>query len=268
MPISIKGFKEEMIPKHYYVKQYKSAEARFLEGSIEQFFEREFPRFFGPDVRKFIVKELIKIISHIYPSKDRLKPGQLLWNSISVFTRPDSPHRKYVPVVLSLITESDIRDLCDGVRMSEISQKALARITREAYKQGGVLSMRDISLFSWRCIASISEIRMQYEKNTGEVLPHSGNIHDMGTCISHKSMIVRKVIVEKKDPASVARETNHSQKAVDRYLKDYHRVKTCYLQNKNINFISHVTGMSKNLITQYLELIEEIEKKDLTCHMA
>ena len=41
----------------------------------------------------------------------------------------------------------------------------------------------------------------------------------MGSCISHKTAIVRKVVLEKKDPADVARECNHSQRAVDHYLK-------------------------------------------------
>jgi hypothetical protein len=257
-----------MIPKASYVKQYASAQSRFLQGSIERFFAKEFSFLFGPEVRKLIVGELVKIVEETYPSKDRLQPGQLLWNAVSIFTRPDSPHRIHVPVILTLVAQSDVKDLCSGVPMSVIAKKAVSRIIKEAYKQGAVLSMRDIGLFSWRHTRYVSEIRKNYEKESGEVLPHTGNIHDMGTCISHKSMIVRKIILEKKDPTIVARETNHSQQAVDRYLKDYHRVNTCYKQKKNIDFISQATGMSKRLVKQYIKLIEECSKRDLTCQMA
>jgi hypothetical protein len=56
----------------------------------------------------------------------------------------------------------------------------------------------------------------------------------MGSSISHKTTIINKVVIQKKDPATAARESNHSQKADDRYLKDYNRVKTVFEQNKDI----------------------------------
>ena len=82
----------------------------------------------------------------------------------------------------------------------------------------------------------------------------------MGTCITHKTTIVRKVVVEKKDPVQVAGETNHTLKAVENYLKDFRRVQTCYIQNPEIEFISQATGMTKNLIQQYIDIIENIQK--------
>lgn len=256
-----------MIPKPKYIKHYHSATARFFNASLEKFFEREFSMVFGPHVRKMIVNKITEIMQSIYLPKDHIKPGQILWNAVSIMTRPGHPHCIHVPVILSLITESDIEDLCKGIWMSTIMKKAIARITKEAYTQGAVLSMRDIGLFSWRANAHISKMRIAYEKEFDEVLPHTGNIHDMGTTISHKVMIIRKVVLERKDPSRVSRETNHSQEAVDKYLKDFHRVKTCYLQNKDLNFISQATGMSKKLVREYIRLIEEFSKKDLTYQM-
>jgi hypothetical protein len=77
----------------------------------------------------------------------------------------------------------------------------------------------------------------------------------MGSTITHKNMIIRKIIYEKKDPAQVAKECNHSQRAVDRYLKDYYRVASLYKENKNIDFIHHVTGISRAVVVQYLKII-------------
>jgi hypothetical protein len=264
----MKGFDQEMIEKPQHKKHYESAKARFLQASIEKFFENEFFSVFGPAVRDMIAKELTKLVLRILPPKDHVQPGQIVWNAVSVFTRADNPRCIQVPVVLTLISESDIDDLCNGVPMSKISKKAIARITKEAYHQGALLSMRDIGLFSWRDISAISKKRKEYEREHDTVLPHTGNIHDMGSCITHKSMIVRKVIVERKDPTIVSRETNHTQQAVDKYLKDYNRVKICYRQNKDLNFISQATGLSKNLVKQYLNIISEISEKDLKCKSA
>ncbi len=238
------------------IKRYKAAKERFFKPVIVNFFAQEFPRLFGPIMREKLADELIRLFETLAPETKRIKPGQILWNALDKRTRGDSPNRKYVPVILSLITEDDVNQLTKGAPMSQITKEAIARIIRQAYAQDGILSSRDIGLLTLRHPTQASAMRKEYEKENGCTLPHTGALHDMGSCISHKTTVVRKVIVEKKDPADVARECNHSQRAVDHYLKDYHRVKTVYQQNQNIDYIHLVTGMAKHVVKQYLELIE------------
>lgn len=123
---------------------------------------------------------------------------------------------RFVPVTLTIIREEDIEKLAKGAAMWQIMEQAIARIIQEAYAQGGLLSMRDIGLLTWRRGSSISNHRKRYEKDHDVTLPHTGSIKDMGSCISHKSMIIRKIEVDKKDSYTVAKETNHSMLAVDR----------------------------------------------------
>lgn len=244
-----------MIKKPLCHTRYSSAHQRFLKSVIENFFAREFPRFFGPVMREKLAEQLLGIFENLYPQQSRLKPGQMLWNALHKDTRAVSEKRSYVPVILSLITPQDIDQLTQGTAMSEITRSAIARIIKEAYAQGGILSSRDIGLLTLRDPSSVSSLRIRYEKEHSCQLPHTGLLHDMGSGVSHKALILRKVIIEKKDPAVVARETNHSQKAVDRYLNDYHRVKTVYEQNSEIDYIHRVTALSKHLIKQYVEII-------------
>jgi len=253
-----------MIPPKQSVKHYQSANNRFLESSIDQFLKREFPRFFGPFIREKIAHNIVELVNDQLPSKDHLKPGQCIWNAVSIETKPNHPNCQLVPVILTLIAPSDIKQLAKGTSMTVIAQKAIARITREAYKQGALLSMRDIGLLVWRPNSSISTTRKKWEKENKVTLPHVGSLQDFGSCISHKTSIIRKVVCEKKDPTKVADETKHSQKAVDRYLKDYYRVKTCFDHNKNIDFICQTTGFSKSLVKEYLQIISENEKMKKT----
>ena len=55
---------------------------------------------------------------------------------------------------------------------------------------------------------------------------------------------------------------------MDRYLKDFHRVRTCYQQTTDLDFICRVTGMSLFLVKQYVTLIEKYEGKPLTGKIA
>src|ERR1039458_8260251 len=57
----------------------------------------------------------------------------------------------------------------------------------------------------------ISRFRQRYEPKHDCILPHPGSLQDVGSTLSHKTQAVRKVIFERKDPAAVAREINHTQ---------------------------------------------------------
>jgi hypothetical protein len=245
-----------MITKSYSVKRYSSAKERFLKSVIMTFFHNEFPKLFGPIIRAKLADELISLFENNCPEINRLKPGQLLWNALDKNTRGDSPNRKFVPVVLSIVTQEDVKQLEQGIKPSAIIKDTVARIINEAYQQGGILSTRDLALISLRTNSNASHIRLKYEKEHDCILPHTGALHDMGSTITHKAAIINKVIIQKKDPSVAARETNHSQRAVDRYLKDYNRVKTVYEQNQDITFIHQVTGIAKHVVLQYINIIQ------------
>lgn len=237
-------------------KRFHSAKTRFFEGVLNNFFKCEFPKLLGPILRRKLVEELINLLQDLLPLKEHVKPGQIVWNAVCAKTRADSPNVRFVPVTLTMIDEQDIQQLADGVPMPVIIKQGIARITKEAYAQGALLSMRDIGLLTWRQGTSISAYRKAYEKEQNVALPHTGSLHDMGSCVSHKSIIIKKITIDKKDPLVVARETNHSIGAVDRYMKDYNRVRLCYQDGKDKQFISLATGLNKFVVNEYVKIIE------------
>jgi hypothetical protein len=250
-----------MIPKPSSVKHYSSAHDRFLKPAIVNFFEREFCGMFGPVVRENIADALIDLFNSLCPEANRVKPGQIIWNALDKRTRADSPKRKYQPIILSLVTDDDVSMFEKGDPISLIKKNVIARMIREAYQQGAALSTRDLSLLMISSSSYLSKVRIEYEKEHKTILPHTGVIHDMGTTLTHKRIIIFKHVVEKKDPSVVARETNHSQNAVDRYLKDFNRVKTLVKDNKDLNFIHHTTNIAKPVIKQYLQIINNYVKE-------
>ena len=250
-----------MIPKTSSVKHYSSAHDRFLKPAVVNFFEREFCGMFGPVVRENIADALIGLFNSICPELTRLKPGQIIWNALDKRTRADSEKRRYKPVILSLVTDDEVSMFEKGTTISAIRKSVIARMIREAYAQDAVLSTRDLSLLLVSSASYLSRLRIEYEKEYRTVLPHTGVIHDMGTTLTHKNAIIYKHVVEKKDPTVIARETNHSQNAVDKYLKDFSRVKTLVNDNKDINFIHHTTNIARPVIKQYLQIINNYVKE-------
>ncbi|MFQ6084517.1 MAG: DUF1670 domain-containing protein [Candidatus Aminicenantia bacterium] len=249
-----------MIKSADCVKRFNSAKVRFLKGALNNFFKQEFPKLIGPILRDKLIDELIKLLDKVLPLKDHLKPGQIVWNAVDIHTRADSKNPKFVPVTLTIINEEDIEKLANGAPMSEIRDNAIARIENEAYRQGALLSMRDIGLLTLRDGGSISNYRIKYEKEHNIILPHTGSLQDMGSCISHKAIIIKKIIIDKKDPYAVAKETNHSMLAVDRYLKDFYRVQYCFNDGKDIEFTSKATGLNKFVVEQYFNILQNFQK--------
>jgi hypothetical protein len=250
-----------MIPKPFPAKKYNSAHDRFLKPAIVNFFKREFNGLFGPVVRANIADALIDLFNSLCPESSRLKPGQVLWNALDKRTRGDSDNRRYQPVILTLVDDDDVTMFEKGSSIKAIRKNVIARMIREAYKQDAVLSTRDLSLLLVNDASYLSHNRIEYEEEHQKVLPHTGVIHDMGSTLTHKRIIVYKYVVEKKDPAVIARETNHSQPAVDRYLKDFNRVKTLVNDNKDIDFIHHTTNIAKPVVQQYLQIINNYVKE-------
>jgi len=244
-----------LIRKPNCYKNYNSALQRYLKPAIMKCLEENISRLCSGILQERLADELISLFDSICPESSRLKPGQMIWLALHKNTRGDSPNRKFVPVILTLVSEKDIQQLSNGVKHKEVVQEIIARLYREAYQQDGILSSRDVALITLKPLEQLSVLRIAYEKNNNCVLPHTGALHDMGSTITHKNIILRKIVIEKKDPALVARECSHSQKAVDHYLKDYNRVRTLFNDNKDLDYIHHVTGIAKTVIKQYLRII-------------
>lgn len=250
-----------MLPISSASKHYSSAHKRFLKPAIENFFKTEFTKSFGPNVRSFIADELIKIFQENNRDINSIKPGQVLWNAVHKDTRADWDNMKLVPVILTLVNNDDISKLENGLKIPEHRQNVVARMLEEAYSQNALLSMRDVSLLLSINDSYATINRKKYEEKHNVLLPHPGNLQDMGSCITHKYQIIYKCVVEKKDPIIAAKETNHTVMAVDRYLKDFNRVKTLYLDDKDENYIHLVTKLSLYLIAQYVRIINQYVKE-------
>lgn len=240
-------------------KHYTSAHSRMFSAAIDRFFKEALPQLAGPEMRAMIVGELIRLFERYSKSTAHLKPGQMLWVGVDKNTRPDSRKVKYHPIVLTLVNAEEITALAEN---RSTPQKLLpdmqARILREAYEQGTLISPRDIALIFKRHPGDFSTYRKQYEAEHDCVLPSPATLQDMGSGVTHKAMILRKIIVEKKTMAKVREESEHTQKAIDNYLKGYRRVEMLLEDKKTIVFISQVTGMSPHLILQYESIYNEM----------
>ncbi len=181
----------------------------------------------GKEVIELIVNDLLKIVNEHQLPLSKVKKGQILWqavakNETSSYGKSMSDTRT-IPVILTLVSDEDINMRINGISIIQIRKNITERIMKEADEQRGTLSQPDIALLLAISRASVGKYIHEIQNEKGITLPYRGTIHDMGPTVTHKREIVR-LRLQKVSTPEIARRTNHSEEAVDRYINDYERV--------------------------------------------
>ena len=230
-----------------------------LEGTLLYFLETRCPRLGGSLTIEPVVTEIIKIFDHYCPPTERMRMGQVMWYAVDVNERAGYGKSiekcKLNPVILDLVNLKDVDDLINGVKKRERNKNTIVRLFNQAYEQGGVLTNADVAGIMRLAPGTVSKYVVEFEKETGKLVPRRGNIHDLGPTLTHKRIICIKCLQEGKIVEVTARETNHSPAAVTRYINDFKRVHTCLKDGWAVEKISYATGLSKSLTKEYINLI-------------
>lgn len=246
---------------------YGPPQAKTFASALAYLLAQEFPHLGGPKVRELFVAEITRLVEHYYPPRERLRPGQTLWWAVDKHDQPHDHHTMaethLVPVVLTLVAPEDLRALAQGTPRPQVSQQVAVRLHREAEAQGGVLAIVDTAILLAYSAPYVSRLIGAYETQTGEVVPRRGTLHDLGPSLTHKAVIARKVLAERKSTRQTAQETNHTPEAVERYLLDLMRCYVCLKRaQQSPEQTAFATGLSLHLVREYAALIDELGLSD------
>ncbi len=215
----------------------------------------------GKEVIELIVNDLLKIVNEHQLPLSKVKKGQILWQAVakdetSSYGKSMSDTRT-IPVILTLVSDEDINMRINGISITDIRKNVTERIMREADEQRGTLSQHDIALLLAISRASVGKYIHEIQTEKGITLPYRGTIHDMGRSVTHKREIVR-LKLQKMSTPEIARRTNHSEEAVDRYINDYERVTRIIGIFEPID-IAFITNMSVSLVMEYIDLKKDFQ---------
>ncbi len=192
------------------------------------------------------------------PEERYLRYGQLVWMAVPIDEYPEKGKSivktRMKPIILTYLATEDIESFRNGFTSRELRIKRLVRWCHQAYDQDALLTHLDLAVLLNVCDAVVSDYVNQWQKTTGEILPTRGNIHDLSGAITHKKEIITLYLQGYLTP-SIAAKTKHSKEAVDRYIRDYEKVKVVRSATADIDTISQITRLSKRVISQYLDLM-------------
>lgn len=218
----------------------------------------------GPLVAEAIVEDILALIEIVYT--DRLPPRHINWPAVSIEngTNGKSPDiHQLINIRLEMVADQEIALLNDQkLRGQQAAKRAFnqhrfARWCQEAYHQGGVLTLFDLSLLSGLGQGQAGNLLRQYEQEHQITIPIRGTVHDIGPAVSHKAEVIRRYL-RGQSPAEIARELNHTQEAVDAYIKDY-EVTRKLIQKFPIKDIPVLSRRSMSLVKEHIKLIRQYE---------
>ena len=194
------------------------------------------------------------------PEERYLSYGHLVWMAVPLDEYPERGKSivktRMKPVILTYLAAEDIESFRNGFTSRQLRINRLVRWCHQAYDQGALLTQLDLAVLLNVCDAVVSDYVNEWQKSSGELLPTRGNIHDLSGAITHKKEIITLYLQGHLTP-TIAAKTKHSKEAVDRYIRDYESVKVVRTATADIDKISHITRLSKRVISQYLDLIPQ-----------
>jgi hypothetical protein len=242
---------------------YDASNRKTFKGALCHLLHTEFPGLFGPAVTRLFADKIDELYERFHPPRDRFKLGQLFWAGVAIDDPPSRNKRiedtRLVPIVLDLVTPRDIDEARVKGMRSQTRRAKIARLFRQAHEQGAVLSLADVSLMIHINYSTLSRLVLDYERETGTVIPRRGTIHDMGRSVTHKKIICFKRLVEQKPTSQVAQETFHSPDEVEYYVQSLRRIQLCRDSGMSPEEAALATGHTLSLVREYLDLIEEFD---------
>ena len=251
------------------VNPYASIAKRNLESAMMHMLETEYGLLGGRRILSLLVEDTLALMEEFYPAMERVGSGDLVWTCTADEGKKAEPGKrteeyKTVTVKLPLVTEADLRERTEGKTPREKraaaakarDKRRLVRLVKAAEEQGGLLTIAELSVILNKSYEVTRQYAREWEEETGELLPLKGYRMDQGSRPTHKREIAR-LYEQGMEPPDIARETRHSLKSVERYLKDYERVKLLVKRGMGSQEISVLIGRGERVVVEYVELARE-----------
>jgi hypothetical protein len=240
---------------------YDASGRKTFKSALCHLLHTEFPGIFGPTISRLFADKIDELFERFHPPRSRFRAGQVLWTGVAIDDPPSRDKRiedtRLVPVVLDLVALEDIETAKAKERRSLTRGRKIVRLFHQAHEQGAVLGHADVSLLLNMSISRLSAYVISHERETGELIPRRGTIHDMGPSVTHKAIICYKSLVEKKPTSQVALETFHSPEDVEYYVQCFRRIQLCRDKGLSLEEIAQATDHSLALVQEYLDLMTQ-----------
>lgn len=238
--------------------------------TLEDVLYQELTTNFGFEGMKGIARPMIKRVLDLIEEYDAnhalMRPGEVLWLAVDKdqkfgYAKP-IVKCKFKVVKLQIWTQEEIRRLMAGEHHSDMVPDRAARLLKDAFRQGGVLSLVDVGLIMGRnpCTISHALLGRYRAEHPDEVLPTIGTVFDVGKATTHKAIAVR-LHLQGLLLKEISRRMDHHPSRVQRYIDDFQRVAELLDKGVALERISFIAGLQPAVVRENAALYEQVMKE-------
>jgi len=193
------------------------------------------------------------------------RPGQIVAFGVAADEPPGRSlaEARLLLVMLDYITAEDW-GLVNRVSPQKLKWNRLERLCTQSYEQGVALSQPDLAHLLG---LSTDAVQNTIKKHDQVVLPTRGLVADMGSTLSHAEKIV-ELFMYGYTETEIVRRTGHSYSSIENYLRDFSRVICLAERGMPVPAMRQALGMSRRVLTRYLELYQRFSHPDFSFPMA
>lgn len=169
-------------PQTIAERRYKRMKGKTLRHILLDRFLNHYGYDKGAVTASAIIDDLLDIIEQYYRYTDNsfLKQGQMVWHAVPLDEYPKKgksmAQTKLSPIVLDIITDSDIEDMKAPLHHRELRLKKIERWTTQAYDQGALLSQLDLAVLLTTNEYTAGQYVREFQNIYNRPLPTRGNI--------------------------------------------------------------------------------------------
>lgn len=247
-------------------QSYVGTTKRSCKEAIVHLLTREYGAVSNGRIAQLMAEDIEELVCEFYPSPQHISSGWLVFTGTKATNGkayPGQPISDYELVTLAwpVCLPEDVAELAamppgvEGKRArGRLLQKRIVRLIEHGLQHTVLLTLADLSVMLGISTVQVSQMLSQARKETGEKLPTFGYHFDQGMRPTHKGEIV-ELYEQGFDEAEIARQSQHAQSSVGRYLRDYERVKLSLKRNIPPLQIAGVTGLQPGVVKAYLKIV-------------
>jgi hypothetical protein len=209
----------------------------------------------SPFEAQAILEAVYKVYAPYFETSGTLKPGQLLFQVVSVEAASNTPLSQCEQATVLLTLDAGDEDLQIRQKhgITGLRHHRMQRLANEAFQQGGLLTVEDLANRLINCGERTLSRDLCALRARNIILPLRSTIKDMGRAISHRALIVEQWL-RGKEYEQIAKTTHHSIPSVQNYVGKFKRIVALAKQDFDIHAISFLVKISVPLAQQYYKL--------------
>lgn len=185
-----------------------------------------------------------------------LSSGEVAYEAVAAHEPPGKHIRlaQKITVRLRLIDFNSDLEALANFGLAGLRRHRVARLTKQAYDQGALLSYEDLAMLLTTSPATVKR-DAYFLRQQGKFIMTRGLKQDMGPGLSHKTVIC-DLYFKGYTFSEIEVQTNHSEASVQRYLADFIQIASLHQQNFSIQQIRLIARRSERLVREHVQLYE------------